>query len=74
MEVVSYYEGWEIIIKKQNEIVRLENGIVISEIVIGMMHGQLYKGFPKKSPIYQFRLLVTAIKKNHVGGQMKHSK
>jgi hypothetical protein len=50
MEVVSYYERWEIIIKKKNEIVRLENGIVISEIVIGMVHGQPYKGFPKEIP------------------------
>jgi hypothetical protein len=64
MEVVSYYERWEIVIKKvnkKNEVVRLENEIVISEIVIGIVHGQPYKGFQKNPPIYQIRLLVTGI-------------
>jgi hypothetical protein len=50
MEVVSYYERCEIIIKKKNEIVRLENEIFIFEIVIGMVHGQPYKGFQKNPP------------------------
>jgi hypothetical protein len=65
MEVVSYYERWEIVIKKvnlKNEVVRLENEIVVSEIVIGIVHGQPYKGFHKNPPYtYQFRLLVTGI-------------
>jgi hypothetical protein len=29
----------EVIIKKKNEVIRLENEIVISEIVFGMVHG-----------------------------------
>jgi hypothetical protein len=34
----------------------------ISEIVFGMVHGQPYKGFQKKTPIYQFQLLIIEIK------------
>ncbi len=35
----------EVIIKKKNEVIRLENEIVISEIVFGMVHGWPYEGF-----------------------------
>jgi hypothetical protein len=41
-------------------IIKLENEIVISEIVFGMVHGRPYNEF-QKVPIYQFRLLVTEI-------------
>jgi hypothetical protein len=34
----------------KNEIVRLENEIVIFEIVFGMVHGWPYKGFQKNPP------------------------
>jgi hypothetical protein len=30
-----------------NEIIRLENEVVISKIIFGMVHGQPYKGFHK---------------------------
>jgi hypothetical protein len=43
------------------EIVRLENEVIISEIVFGMVHGCPYKGFPKNPPIYPFPLLITGI-------------
>jgi hypothetical protein len=36
-----------IIEKKKNEIVRLENEIVISEIVFGMVNERPYEGFQK---------------------------
>jgi hypothetical protein len=44
---------------KRDKIIRLKNEIINFEIAFGMIHGQPYKGFPKKSPIYQFQLLVT---------------
>jgi hypothetical protein len=50
----------KIVIKKKYEIVRLENDVVISEIVFGMVHGQPYEGFQKIS-IYQFRFLIVGI-------------
>jgi hypothetical protein len=46
---------------------KLENEVVISEIVFGMIHGRPSQGFQKllkdsqKSLAYQFRLLVTGI-------------
>jgi hypothetical protein len=38
---------------KRNEVVRLENEVVIFEIVFGMLHRSPYEGY-KKSPIYHF--------------------
>jgi hypothetical protein len=46
---------------KKKEIIRLENEIVISENVFGMVHEQSHKGFHKNPPIYQFQLLITEI-------------
>ncbi len=46
--------------RKRNEIVRLENEIVITEIIFEIVYGWPYKGF-QNSPIYQFGLLVTVI-------------
>jgi histone acetyltransferase (RNA polymerase elongator complex component) len=59
MEVVIK-KRWEMVIKKVNtkkniikkkiEVVRLQNEIVISKIVFGMVHGQLNPRIPKKLP------------------------
>jgi hypothetical protein len=38
----------------------LENEVVISKIVFGMVHGRPYGRF-QKSPIYQFQLLIIGI-------------
>jgi hypothetical protein len=35
--------------QKRNELIRVENEVVISKIVFGMVHGQQYKGFQKIS-------------------------
>jgi len=40
--------------------IKLENEIIIFEIVFGMVHGRPYNEF-QKVPIYQFRLLITKI-------------
>jgi hypothetical protein len=50
----------KLIITKKKKI-RLKNEVVIPGIVFKMVYRQPYKGFPKKSPIYQFRLLITEI-------------
>ncbi len=44
---------------ERNEIVKIENEVVIFEIVLGIVHGQPL--FFKTSPMYHFRLLVTKI-------------
>jgi hypothetical protein len=33
--------------EERNEVIRLENGVVISEIIFGMVHGWPYKEFFK---------------------------
>ncbi len=51
---------WEIVIKKiiRKKKVKLDNEIVISEIIFGMVyHGRPYEEF-QKIPIYEFRLRV----------------
>jgi hypothetical protein len=40
----------EVIIKKKNEVLRLENDIVIFEIVFEMVYGWPYEGFQKNPP------------------------
>jgi hypothetical protein len=45
-----------------NEIIKFENEVVILKIVFAMVHGQQYQRIPKKSPLYQFQLLVTGIR------------
>jgi hypothetical protein len=36
-----------VVIKKKNELVRLENEVFLKKIVFGMFHGRPYKGFQK---------------------------
>jgi hypothetical protein len=48
----------EVIIKKKNEVIRLENEIVISEIVFGWSMDDHTKD-SKESSICQFRLFIT---------------